>query len=124
MIAGVGLDLVEIERIAAMLRRHGEPFARRVLHPDEDATRLEKRDGAAHLVPGEVRKEAVMKALGTGMAGAAFREIAVLNRPSGEPYLELHGNARKTAEKRGVKGWHLSITHSKTTAAAVAIALR
>ena len=59
-----------------------------------------------------------MKALGTGMAGAAFKEIAILSRDSGEPYVELSGNALETAGKRGIASWHISITHSKTTAAA------
>jgi phosphopantetheinyl transferase (holo-ACP synthase) len=57
------------------------------------------------------------------MAGAAFKDIAVLNRPNGEPYVRLSGRAQETAAKRGVRDWHLSITHSRTMAAAVAIAL-
>jgi len=123
MILGVGLDLVEIERVAAMLARHGEAFSRRILHPAEDASRLGRRDAATHLAGLFAAKEAVMKALGTGMAGAAFREIAIVKRPSGEPTVQLSGGAAQTAAARGVASWHLSISHSRTTAAAVAIAL-
>ena len=64
-----------------------------------------------------------MKALGTGMAGAAFSDICVRYRSGGQPYPILQGGAQETAQGLGIEAWHLSITHSKTTAAAVAIAL-
>ena len=123
MIVGVGLDLVEIDRMKDSMDRHGPTFAERILHPDEDRSRVGTGEGAAHLAGLFAAKEAVMKALGTGMAGAAFKDIAVLNRPNGEPYVRLSGRAQETAAKRGVRDWHLSITHSRTMAAAVAIAL-
>jgi len=123
VIAGLGLDLVEIDRVKESLERHGMAFATRILHPDEDASRVNTGDGAAHLAGLFAAKEAVMKALGTGMAGAAFKEIAILNRPGGEPYVRLSGRALETAQKRSVRDWMISITHSRTMAAAVAIAL-
>lgn len=123
MILGVGLDLVEIDRMKESLERHGTAFSGRILHPDEDAARVETGEGATHLAGLFAAKEAVMKALGTGMAGAAFKDIAILNRPGGEPYVRLSGRAQETATKRGVRDWHLSITHSRTMAAAVAIAI-
>lgn len=123
MIAGLGLDLVEIDRMKEALERHGTAFAERILHPDEDAARIATGEGAAHLAGLFAAKEAVMKALGTGMAGAAFKEIAILNRPGGEPYVRLSGKAQETADQRGIRDWRISITHSRTMAAAVAIAL-
>jgi holo-[acyl-carrier protein] synthase len=123
VIAGLGLDLVEISRVAESLERHGTAFAERILHPDEDAARVGTAEGATHLAGLFAAKEAVMKALGTGMAGAAFKEIAILNRPGGEPYVRLTGRAKETADRRGIRGWRISITHSRTMAAAVAIAL-
>ncbi|MHC4134665.1 MAG: holo-ACP synthase [Planctomycetota bacterium] len=124
MIAGVGLDLVEIERIEGLLERHGDGFTRRILHPDEDATRLAHRDGPAHLAGLFAAKEAVMKALGTGMTGAGFTEIGILRQPAGRPYVVLRGGALARAEELGIEEWHISITHSKTSAAAMAVALR
>jgi holo-[acyl-carrier protein] synthase len=124
MIAGVGLDLVEIDRVAGLLERHGDAFAERILHPDEDATRLAHRDGPAHLAGLFAAKEAVMKALGTGMTGAGFTEIGILREPAGAPYVVLRGGAEARAAELGIEQWHVSITHSKTAAAAVAIALR
>jgi holo-[acyl-carrier protein] synthase len=123
VIAGLGLDLVEISRVAESLERHGAAFAERILHPDEDASRVSTAEGATHLAGLFAAKEAVMKALGTGMAGAAFKEIAILNRPGGEPYVRLTGRALETANRRAVRDWRISITHSRTMAAAVAIAL-
>ena len=123
MIAGIGIDLVEIERVAELLQRHGEKFVKRVLHPDDDRSRLEKADGPAHLAGIFAAKEAVMKALGTGMAGAAFNEIRIRHHDGGQPYATLTGDTLARAEQMGISAWHVSITHSKTNAAAVAVAL-
>jgi len=123
VIAGVGVDLVEVERMRAVLGRHDEAFVRRILHPDEDAARLQRADGATHLAGLFAAKEAVMKALGTGMAGAPFSDIRIAHHDGGQPYVMLSGLAAETAAARGVTSWQVSITHSKTTAAAVAIAL-
>jgi len=123
VIAGVGIDLIEIDRVASMFARHGPRFLDRILAPPEDRARMERADGAAHLAGLFAAKEAVMKALGTGMAGAAFSEIAILNRATGQPYVELLGDTARRALDLGILGWRLSITHSRTTAAAVALAL-
>ena len=123
MIFGVGLDLIEIERIEGLLKRNGPPFLERILHPREISDRLDKRDGPAHVAGLFAAKEAVMKALGTGMAGAAFAEIEIRHTQAGQPLVELHGETREAARAAGVTSWQLSITHNKTIAAAVAIAL-
>jgi len=123
VIRGVGLDLVEIERVADLMARHGEAFSKRILHPEENASRLARRDGPTHLAGLFAAKEAVMKALGTGMAGAGFREIAVLHHATGQPRIRLDGGAAARAATLGIEAWHVSITHSRTTAAAVAIAI-
>jgi len=123
VILGVGIDLVEIERVAGMLERHGDAFVRRILHPEEDRARVESAEGPTHLAGLFAAKEAVMKALGTGMAGAAFAEIGVLRRDGGQPRIELAGQAERRAAAMGVAQWHVSITHTRTTAAAVAIAV-
>jgi len=122
-IVGLGLDLVEIERVAGILERSGQRFIDRVLHPEEDRSRLSSREGPTHFAGLFAAKEAVMKALGTGMAGANFADIRIRHRDSGQPYVELYGSAAERARSMGVSGWQISITHSKQTAAAVAIAL-
>ena len=72
----------------------------------------------------EAIKEAVMKAMGTGMAGAAFAEIVVRHHDSGQPFVELVGETAARAAALGIESWSLTITHSRSTAAAVAIAER
>lgn len=123
MIAGVGLDLVEIDRMADVLARNGDRFLDRVLHPDDDRRRLQTKEGPTHLAGLFALKEAVMKALGTGMAGANFADIRIRHHDTGQPYVELEGTALERARAMGITGWHVSITHSKSNAAAVAIAL-
>jgi len=123
VIVGVGLDLVEIQRVTSVLARQGGAFLDRILGDGEDRERTDRRDAPTHVAGLFAAKEAVMKALGTGMAGASFREIRILHRPSGQPYVELSGATRERARSMGIEGWELSITHSKKTAAAVAIAL-
>jgi holo-[acyl-carrier protein] synthase len=121
VIVGVGIDLVEIERIKRLLGRNGEPFLDRILQADEQGARERNPEHIAGLF---AAKEAVMKALGTGMAGAAFSEIQIWHADSGQPHVRLHGSTARRAEAAGATGWHVSITHNRTTAAAVAIALR
>jgi holo-[acyl-carrier protein] synthase len=122
-VVGIGLDLVEIERMADVLQRTGDRFLNRVLHPEDDRSRFARGEGPTHLAGLFAAKEAVMKALGTGMAGANFADIRVRHRDSGQPYVELEGKAAEKAAELGVGAWEISITHSKTTAAAVAIAV-
>jgi holo-[acyl-carrier protein] synthase len=124
VIAGIGLDLVEIDRVAGILERSGDRFVDRVLHPQEGRTRIATREGPTHLAGLFAAKEAVMKALGTGMAGANFSDIRIRHHDSGQPWVELEGSAAARAAALGVSSWQLSITHTKSAAAAVAIALR
>lgn len=123
MIRGVGIDVVEIKRVRRLLARHGEAFLDRILAPGEDRTRAIGAEGPAHVAGVFAAKEAVMKALGTGMAGAAFREIAVVRASSGQPGVALFGRALDAARRLGAARWHLSITHARSVAAAVAIAV-
>jgi holo-[acyl-carrier protein] synthase len=66
-------------------------------------------------------KEAVMKVLGTGAKGVAWREIETLHHPSGKPYIRLHGRAIIAAEKLGIKEIDISLAHSREYATATAI---
>jgi holo-[acyl-carrier protein] synthase len=123
VIAGIGIDLVDVERIAKLLERNGPAFARRIVGPTEDASSWAGAAAAARLATLFAAKEAVMKALGTGMAGAAFRDIAIRVEGEGAPRVVLSGDALETARRKGIASWRLSITHAGGTAAAVAIAV-
>ncbi len=119
MIVGIGTDLAECARIERLFKLHGEHFQRRVLTHEECA----ECDGISYLAGRWCAKEALAKALGTGIgAQCAFEDICVLrDSASGRPVMTLSGNAKRTAEKLGVKRIHLSISHEKHYAVATVI---
>lgn len=123
-VAGIGLDLCEIDRIADALGRHGERFLERLFLPGEVRHPLGSRRAAEHVAGLFAAKEAAMKALGTGMRGVAFREIGVAREPGGPPRLALFGRARARAAELGVGAAHVTITHGRRDAAAVVLLLR
>ena len=120
-IVGVGLDVVDVGRIAAMLARHGERVLERICRPGEvDAARAALDQHVAGLF---AAKEAVLKALGTGWAqGLGFRQIEVVRDAGGRPGVRLHDAAAARARELGVGTIHLSISHERAWAAAVAVA--
>jgi holo-[acyl-carrier protein] synthase len=120
MICGVGLDLIEIERVRRAWARFGDRFARRVLSDAEWASM--HGDPAAFLAGRLAAKEAVFKALGTGWAeGVTWRDVEVLNAPSGAPEIRLRGVAQRRCAERGASGAHLSLSHTREHAAAVVV---
>ena len=120
-IAGLGIDVADLRRIARIHERHGESFILRFCRPGEWSPRRGKAL-TEHLGGLFAAKEAVLKALGTGWAeGLAFRQIEVVRLPSGAPSVRLHGPAAERSAALGVSRIHLSITHERAYAAAVAV---
>lgn len=120
MILGLGLDVVEIDRLDAALSRFGGRFLARVLTPAERAAlppvALPRLAGLF------AAKEAAVKALGTGFSqGIGFGHLEILSDPLGRPVLSLSGPALDRALDLGAASWHVSITHGRATAAAVVI---
>jgi len=122
-IVGVGLDLVEVERIVKLIEDHADRFVTRCFTAAEVAY-CQPRANAAESYAGRFAvKEAVMKVLGTGWGqGVGFRDIEVVRRPSGAVEVALHGGAAEHARRLGIERVHVSITHVKGMAAAVAVA--
>jgi holo-[acyl-carrier protein] synthase len=121
-IVGVGLDLVELERLAAILARHGDRFLERICRPGEVAPRRATDALIQHVGGLFAAKEAVLKALGTGWgSGAWFRDVEILRAPGAGPAVRLHDGALRRAQVMGVARVHLSITHERGHAAAVAV---
>jgi len=120
----VGLDAIEIERVAEAIARHGERFLARVYTPEERRVAATAGEAAAQFYAGRfAAKEAVLKALGTGYAkGLAFHEVEVLRNADGAPRLVLHGAARARAGVLGITQVLVSITHTRSDAHAVAVA--
>lgn len=92
MILGIGTDLANIDRIAAVLERHGDRFRKRVFTDTELALAARRMREAETLAKRWAAKEACSKALGTGLAmGIAWKDMAVRNLPTGQPTMELTG---------------------------------
>ena len=121
-ILGVGLDLVEVARVRASVRRSGERFAKRVFTPEEIAYCAGRARKFEHLAARFAAKEATLKALGTGITGwASMREVEVVHNAAGRPEIRLRGGVLRRARSLGVKAAHLSISHTEGVAAAVVI---
>ncbi|MCJ7672576.1 MAG: holo-ACP synthase [Acidimicrobiia bacterium] len=122
MIVGLGTDLVEIARFRlAMERRAALP--ERLFSDDERAYAFRQKDPSKSLAARFGAKEAVMKAMGVGLWKFRFRDVEVARAKSGAPSIVLSGRAAEMAAERGIVHWYLSLTHTETTAMAVAIAL-
>jgi holo-[acyl-carrier protein] synthase len=94
MILGIGSDLVDVGRIEKVIERHGERFLARIFTPAERARAERRANRAATYAKRFAAKEACAKALGTGLrAGVFWRDMGVVNLPSGRPTLKLSGGA-------------------------------
>jgi holo-[acyl-carrier protein] synthase len=122
MIVGLGIDISEIDRIQAAIKRHGGPFLERLFTPAEVAYCESHKGKYERYAARFAAKEAAMKALGTGWSrGVRWRDIEVTREPSGKPTLRLEGVAAEIAKRMGVKNISLSITHSGNLALAEVI---
>jgi holo-[acyl-carrier protein] synthase len=114
----VGVDLIEIERIRRALERHGNSFRERCFTAAERAYCDAKANPAQHYAGRFAAKEAVGKALGSGVR-FTWKEIEIRGRP--KPGVRLSGRTARWAEKTGAGRIDLSMTHSRELAAAVAV---
>ncbi len=122
MIAGIGVDIVDIARIQALLDRYGERFLRRVYTEEETVYAMKGANKAERLAGRFAVKEAVMKSLGTGKSqGILWKDVETVHGRSGKPEVRLHGRAVKWAMLRGGGAVHVSITHDGGKAVAFVI---
>ena len=119
---GLGIDVVEVSRLADALRRHGDHFVERVFTDRERAACDPRADRVLALAARFAAKEACLKALGTGWAeGLGFRDVEVVREGNQPPRLVLHREAARRAEALGVIRSHVSLTHQPGVAAAVVV---
>lgn len=121
MIVGVGVDIIEVERIAAALAhpKTGERFRRRIFTPGENTYCQPRRHAAQSYAARFAAKEAVMKALGDAYG---WQEIEVIRHASGAPSIRVHGRAAARAAELGIRTFHLSLSHLTHQAIAYVIA--
>ena len=125
MIVAHGIDIVDVERISSMLDTHGQTFIDRCFTSTEqaaaDVTSPEMR--AQRFAARYAAKEAVLKALGTGLAGGIeWVEIGIV-REDGPPMVELTGRAAEIAAEVGITRWLVSLTHTGGIAMASVIGI-
>lgn len=122
MIIGLGIDIIEPIRIHNGIDKYGEKFLQRLFTEQEIALCQRYHYPVEHYAGKFAVKEAFMKAIGTGLTqNVTFKEIEVLNRDSGAPYIVTQGTAAKVAAQLEVTHIHVSLSHVKMVAAAVVI---
>ncbi|MCW2665350.1 MAG: holo-ACP synthase [Frankiales bacterium] len=114
MIIGVGIDVVEVRRLARALERT-PGLADRLFTPGEQGRPVES------LAARFAAKEAVAKALGAP-GGLRWRDAEVVTEDGGRPRLRLHGGVREESASQGITRWHLSLSHDGGMATAVVVA--
>ncbi|MDR3232704.1 MAG: holo-ACP synthase [Planctomycetaceae bacterium] len=121
----VGTDIIECERIAAMLERHGEHFTRHVFTDNEIRYCEGRKTSVQHFAGRWAAKEAVLKALGTGwISGISWKDAEIISEASGKPIVVLHGGAAEVARRLGIGKILISISHCKAYAVATAAAVK
>jgi holo-[acyl-carrier protein] synthase len=118
---GVGVDLVEIDRFRRSVERTPSMLDRLFTEVELDYART-KADPMPSLAARFAAREAVMKALGVGLGAFEFHDVWVRREYGGAPRLMIEGRAARLAADAGVRAWHVSLSHSSTTAIAYAIA--
>lgn len=123
-IFGIGIDVVEVERIGSAIDRLGEPFLAKLFTAAERGYCESQKNSSLHYAARFAAKEAVSKALGTGIGGeAGWLDLEITRDPSGAPKLFLQGNAAEFARQHGITDIQISLTHARDYAAANAIAI-
>jgi holo-[acyl-carrier protein] synthase len=121
---GIGIDVVEVERIASAIQRHGEPFLAKIFTAAERDYCESRKNPALHYAARFAAKEAVAKALGTGIGGnAGLHDLEIRHDTAGAPKLHLGGAAEIFAKHHGITDIQISLTHARDYAAANAIAI-
>lgn len=117
-IIGIGVDQIEVSRIVKACEK--ESFLQKIYSDEEHGLIAKRKSCAATNFAG---KEAVAKAIGSGFAGISPKEISILRKESGAPFVRLSGRARELAKEQGITAVHISLSDSKTFAIAYAVAV-
>ena len=122
MIKGVGTDLVKVARIVRAIQNHGERFALRILTPDEMKRYQSAPDKARYLAKRFALKEAIVKALGTGIAkGVSWQHINTANNEVGQPYAVLSDGALHVMKSLGADSLNISLSDEQDYVLAFAV---
>ncbi len=114
-----GVDILEVSRLEAAIERHGNRFLNRV-YTDRELEQI--KGNLPSLAARFAGKEAVAKALATGIGPVSWLEIEILRGPAREPVLHLFGEAKQLADRRGITQWAISLSHTHEHALAFVVA--
>jgi len=117
--SSIGIDMIEIERIESAIKKWEKRFLHRIY---TDAELHASADNVSALASRFAGKEAVMKALGTGIKGIGWRDIEIISNSDGKPLVRLHGNALNKAKELGLNEFCISLSDTKQHAIAAVIA--
>ena len=118
---GLGIDAVDIPRFKEALARSPRLLERLFTDGERDLA-ARRADASAMLAARFAVREATMKALGVGIGAFDFHDVSIVSADDGRPALCVAGRAARLAERRGVSGWHVSISHTDDVAVAVVAA--
>ncbi len=126
MIIGIGMDICDVgrmaEQIAEQIAAPGDGFVEAVFLPDEIAYCNGMRHPAEHFAARFAAKESVVKALaGAGGEGTFWQDIEIVREDTGQPRIALRGRLQELADGLGARKFHISLTHTATSAAAVVV---
>ena len=121
MIFGVGIDIIEIERIKSAVKKN-DKFLERMFTKKELEYYELKNFKMESIAAGFAAKEAVLKALGTGLRGFTWKDIEIMRLKVGKPIVRFSGAVKEFVEDNGIGEIHISISHSKKFAVANAVA--
>ena len=122
MITGIGIDVVQNDRIRDSIQRFGDRFLNRIYTEGEIEYCKRCAQPEIHYAARFAAKEAAFKALGTGWAaGVKWKDIDIERLPSGKPELHLHGEALAHATSAGAQRFHVSLTHDQLVSCAVVV---
>lgn len=119
---GHGIDLVEIQRIKKIVERKPHFLTRYFSEKEKTYFDTKPQNAYQSIAANFAAKEAVSKALGTGIRGFDLRDIEILRNHLGAPYILLSGNAETLSETLGISQWYISLSHSENYAIASVIA--
>jgi len=122
MVIGNGVDLIEIERIRKILAKNPR-FLERNFTLQERALFIDKKMHPASIAANYAAKEAVAKAMGTGIRGFNLIDVEVLRDALGKPFVHLYGDAQTVAISKGIDTFEISLSHTSDTAIAFVISL-
>jgi len=120
MILRSGIDTIEISQLNEIRPAIRVRFIQRVFTDVETSQAKDRSDALSGVF---AAKEAVSKALGTGIGFVHWRDIEIVHLPSGRPTVHLHGHAKRVADELGLSEWSVSISHDRNKAVAMAVAI-